>query len=217
MENEIKLSFPSKEALYAAIREEWFQRAISILEVKDESYDNRYLDTITRDLRETLTTVRVRHVLGKDYIHTVKTGGKSLHNGLSCKYEWNAALETGDFDVDTFISCAGPSEDPVDILEKALAPVRGKELVDLCRTSFTRKTILARFRASEMEICLDIGLCFGLTRSEPICEMEIELISGEVQDIRDFGELVLSSTQATYSTMSKFARCLQLLEEVHHE
>lgn len=216
MENEIKLAFPSEETLNSVVEQPWFRDAITVISEKDEVYENRYLDTVERDFRRTMTSVRVRQVIGSDYIHTVKTGGSGMQNGLSVKYEWNLVTKNRDFDIDYFLSCVFSQEDPIEVLRDALVPYRGKQMIDLCRTHFRRKTIHAKYLQSEMEICLDVGACYGLANSMPIIEMEIELIEGRVDDITLLGDLVVSNTNATYQTISKLGRCMQLLEEVDH-
>ncbi|MBQ0012369.1 MAG: CYTH domain-containing protein [Clostridiales bacterium] len=219
MENEIKIAFPSKESLFQTVEQPWFREAVTFIDEKNECYDNRYLDTTGRDLRQTRTSIRVRQVLGHEYIHTVKTGGVQIHDGLSSKYEWNWVTEEHDFDIQRFISAveADCPKDPIAVLKEVLLPIEGQPLIDLCRTSFSRRTIRAKYQQSEVEICLDVGECYGLDRHTPIIEMEIELVEGSVAEITSLGEQIVSRTGASYEEISKLGRCLLLLEEVEHD
>ena len=112
METELKLSFQSREALYAASEAPWFLDSVDILTEKTSVFENRYLDTSDRVLRDTRTTIRIRHVDGENYIHTVKTSpvalskdlDQNLLSGLTSRCEWNVETERDEFDIDFFLS-----------------------------------------------------------------------------------------------------------------
>ncbi len=218
MENEIKIAFPSEQSLYLSVEQPWFKHVVEVIHDKTEHYENRYLDTPDRDLRQTMTSIRVRHVLGQKYIHTVKTGGNQVHNGLSTKYEWNWITDEREFQVERFLHHMRISNqtDPVEILSDVLFPYKNVEFIDLCQTIFKRRTIHVKYKNSEVEICLDVGSCYGLERSAPILEMELELLRGQVEDIEALGHLVIENTGTSYQKISKLGRCMQLIEEVEH-
>ena len=221
METELKLSFPDPETLYAVTGEPWFQDAVEIRSAKTEEYENRYLDTKDRILEKSRTSMRIRHVLGQDYIHTVKTTPTAIINGsseegfsgLTSKCEWNVSTDRPEFDVDSFLREAKDSKDPYEILAAALVPVLGHELVTVCKTAFKRRTITAEYHGSTVEICLDTGSCIASGRSCLICEMEIELISGEVAPVEELGLLIREHADCKPLAISKYARCLMLMRE----
>ena len=64
-----------------------------------------------------------------------------------------------------------------------------------------------------MEACFDLGKLSAGDKSEPICELELELISGDVVDLSDLANYIVSKTTAQFSNDSKFRRCLKLLDE----
>ncbi|MBP5493072.1 MAG: CYTH domain-containing protein [Clostridiales bacterium] len=212
MEAELKLSFPSDIELYATLDAEWFLSSISILDIKKEEYCNRYLDTKERDAHQHRLSLRIRHVLGQDYIHTVKCGA-TYSGGFSKRFEWNHHSMNSEFDAGAFLKETTEEEDPKEILSEALAPILGKKLEDVCATEFVRSTITAEFSGSVVEICLDTGKCVAGDKSTPICEMEIELVRGKEQAIEDLGKIVIENTDAYEQTISKYARCLMLLEK----
>ncbi|MBR5041378.1 MAG: CYTH domain-containing protein [Clostridiales bacterium] len=221
METELKLSFPNQEALYAASEAPWFLESVDILSEKTSSFENRYLDTRDRSLRDTRTTIRIRHVDGENYIHTVKTIpvalpedlDPNLLSGLTSRCEWNVETDRSDFDIDYFLSQSKNAEDPYEVLAATLVPLSGKELVTLSKTAFTRHVITAEFEGSTLEICLDTGNCYGAGKSLPICEMEIELISGDIASVTKLGALISENTECKPLAISKLARCLQLMNE----
>jgi len=212
MESELKIMFPSTEELYEAASSTWFRNAVFQEEEKSEEYINRYFDTKEHDLLERKVTVRVRHIVGEEYVHTVKLGGKSI-DGFSQRYEWNQDSSKPQFDVTLFLEKAASCDDPIELLDAALEPVKDKELLEVCQTKFKRKTITAGFGDSIFEICFDDGFCIAGSKSMPICEMEIELISGNAQDVIDFGHLVENHSNGEFSNLSKYGRCLALLRE----
>ncbi|MBP5417061.1 MAG: CYTH domain-containing protein [Clostridiales bacterium] len=221
METELKLSFPDPETLYAVSDEPWFRKTVEIRSEKTEEYENRYLDTKDRILDKSRTSMRIRHVLGQEYIHTVKTTpampisdlSAEGFSGLTSKCEWNVSTDRPEFDVDFFLREAKDSKDPYEILAAALVPVSGKELETVCKTAFKRHTITAEFLGSTVEICLDTGSCIASERSCPICEMEIELISGDVAPVEELGLLIREHADCKPLAVSKYARCLMLMRE----
>ena len=221
METELKLSFPDRESLYAVCDSPWFLHAVEILGEKTEEYENSYLDTRDRALEGSGNSLRIRHIVGSDYIHTVKASRVSLSgetdsavkSGLTSRCEWNVSTKRPDFDIDFFLHEAKEAEDPYEILASILVPLSGSKLVAICKTEFTRQTITAMYEGSKVEICLDTGKCIALDRSLPICEMEIELISGDVSAVSKLGVLIKEYTNCQPLAVSKLGRCLSLLKE----
>ena len=103
--------------------------------------------------------------------------------------------------------------DPAETLTDVLDTVRGKDLVMICSTGFSRTVSLAGFGDSLLEVSLDFGNLSAAGSEEPICEMEIELKQGDVRDVLAFGEEILSQTKAVRNNCTKYARCLALLRE----
>ena len=216
MESELKIIFPNEKELYDIQSSTWFSNAIFTQDEKVEQYENRYLDTEDQVLLKTKTSVRVRHIVGKNYVHTVKIGGKSI-NGFSQRYEWNQETKQREFDVENFLKNAETSDDPLEILKESLAPIKGKTLIDICMTKFKRKTLTAGFGDSIFEICFDVGACIAGEKSEPICELEIELIEGNAEDVKEFGTFVMEHSNGEFSNSSKYGRCLNLLRQGKEE
>ncbi len=224
METELKLAFRDWEALYTVCESPWFLDMVEIRSEKTEEYENRYLDTKDRIFEVSRTSVRIRHIVGQDYIHTVKTSPVSLKNaedtavkaGLSSRCEWNVSTQRSEFDVDFFLREAKKADDPYEVLAAALVPACGKKLVTVCMTAFTRQTITVDFDGSTMEICLDTGDCIASGKSLPICEMEIELISGDIDAVQKLGVLIGKHADCSPLPVSKYARCLSLMKEAEN-
>ncbi len=221
METELKLAFPSEEELDSCFASNALRELFTVLEEKSEEYENVYLDTEARVLHKSRTSLRVRHVNGQDYIHTVKTSPVVLEGemteevraGLSSRCEWNVPSDSAEFDPARFLSEAASGEDPIDLLEMALRPIVEKRLQIVCSTVFTRRILVVQFRESQMEVCFDVGECQGNGRSLPICEMEIELIVGKTEDVETLGTIITSRFPCRGGSLSKYARCLLLMNE----
>lgn len=221
METELKLSFPSDELLSSCEDASWLLQSVRVTDRRTESYENRYLDTKERVLHKRRTSLRVRHIAGQDYVFTVKTApvpisgkaGEDGPSGLTSRCEWNVRSEHPDFDPRAFIESAKGSDDPLPILESAILPVMDEPLETVCMTEFRRRILEVQYMDSVLEICLDTGACLAGGKSLPICEMEIELICGDTNAVSSLGAIVMRHCNCSSGTLSKYARCLLLLNE----
>ena len=216
METEVKIAYSSDAELLAITKEEWFtdycmdEATPAVYEL-----DNTYYDTTDRALSTRGAVVRVRTY--KDaadderYEHTVKFGGK-VENGLYQRYEWNMKTSSSRFDIDEFKSKASRQDDPVEVLDEALEGLNADDLNALCRTQFVRTVYTFGYGDSIMEACFDIGKIEAGDKSEAICELELELISGDVVDLKDMAAFILENTNGKVLNESKFQRALKLMD-----
>ena len=86
METELKLAFDSEEELCASVEQPWFLDSVEIESEKTEEYENRYVDTADMLMQASRTSLRVRHVLGQQYIHTVKTSPVTIKGAGSASF-----------------------------------------------------------------------------------------------------------------------------------
>ena len=216
METEIKLGFNDKDSLLAVAGAEWFKAYC--LDTGDTSLlENTYLDT--RDLKVTGNgaMIRVRHYSGnaKDYYEfTVKYGG-GVSDGLHRRYEWNIISDTEEFDVEGFKAGAKGQSDSDDLLDKALAGITDSDIRVLCRNSFTRTMIRLKYGDSTMEACFDYGAIedgSGQVR-EYICELELELVSGRVEDIEAIAGIVTGNAPCAPFDDTKYHRTLKYIDK----
>lgn len=211
METELKLRFEQSTHLMAVLDEPWFKEFL----LPDESgvlrFRNRYFDTKDYKFRSKKAVVRVREVEDHPYIHTVKTSAGHA-DGLHQRFEWNCECDQDEFDPVFFLSQTSLGSDPVSILESVLEPAVHDEFICLFETVFTRTRMLGGYGNSIFEIALDVGEIIAGNKREPICEMEIELIEGDVRDIIAVGEMVQSHCSCVPENMSKFSRAIVMLE-----
>ncbi|MCR5803459.1 MAG: CYTH domain-containing protein [Clostridia bacterium] len=218
METECKLAFKSEEELFGILDADWFYN-ICMEHEKQEAVklSSTYYDTRDRRMTSRGGSIRVRNISDSDeeeetYEHTIKLGGK-VDNGLHQRYEWNVKTFSKSFSKEEFLDGISRSEDPSDILMEALDGITEDNLEPLCKTKFNRTVYTLGYGDSLMEACFDVGKLSAGDKSEPICELELELISGDVVDLMDMANYIVSKTNAEFSNYSKFKRCLKLLEE----
>lgn len=218
METECKLAFKNEEELFGILDADWFYN-ICMEHEKQEAVklSSTYYDTPDKRMISRGGSIRVRNISDSDeeeetYEHTIKLGGK-VDNGLHQRYEWNVKTFSKSFSKEEFLDGISRSEDPSDILIEALEGISEDDLEPLCKTKFYRTVYTLGYGDSLMEACFDVGKLSAGDKSEPICELELELISGDVVDLMDMANYIVSKTNAEFSNDSKFKRCLKLLEE----
>lgn len=211
METELKLRFEQKDLLMAVVDEQWFKELL----LPDDSgvlrLRNRYFDTKDFKFRSKKAVVRVRELEDDVFVHTVKTSAGHA-DGLHQRFEWNCECDRDEFDPAFFLSQASLGSDPATILESVLEPALNDEFVCLFETVFNRTHMIGGYGNSIFEIALDVGDIIVGKKREPICEMEIELLEGDVRDIIAVGEMVLSHCDCILENMSKYSRAIVMLE-----
>lgn len=130
---------------------------------------NTYFDTPELALQQRRMAVRER-LSGEQWLLTVKTAGQS-QSGLSRRQEWEGPTTPGALQFDTLV------DDPV--LAQDLMRLR-PTLRALFGTDFERQRWLMRWTDADIEVALDQGRIHvpGTNLSEPLLELELELLSG---------------------------------------
>lgn len=132
---------------------------------------NTYYDTPKLRLHARQTALRFRKK-GWEWLLTVKTAEPAC-GGLAMRNEWETAATPGNFD----FSHVDRSD-----LREFLETVRDR-LRPVFTTDFKRQSWLVPFGKSVIELALDQGKIESSKKGAVICEVELELISGEVGDI----------------------------------
>lgn len=167
LETEIKLSLPA-----SAARQLPAHGLLADSKPLRQRLINTYYDTPDRSLQRRRLAVRYRQK-GALSLLTVKSDA-SAPGGLAQRSEWEAPGEAGEFDfshVDSpklrrFLEAATPDLTPV------------------FSTDFTRNFwILTPRDGTRIEIALDRGKIVAGERQETICEVELELLEGDVAEL----------------------------------
>lgn len=135
-----------------------------------------YFDTEASDLRKAGLSLRIRHV-GERRIQGLKaTAGP----GIFVRTEWEREVEADRPDL------GGLDETPLKDLRHA--GELAERLRPIFATRVSRTTYPILHSDSEIELALDQGEVEDGTRSAPICEVELELKSGEPGRLLDFAQ-----------------------------
>ncbi|WP_018077425.1 CYTH and CHAD domain-containing protein [Thiobacillus denitrificans] len=133
-----------------------------------EELITRYFDTPDFSLSALGVAVRVRRA-GRHWLQTLKTEGER-HGGLSRRPEYEMPISRSKPDWEKF-----PPE------ARALVPEALRaQLVVVFETRFNRTAwLIDNHGGAEIEVALDVGEVRAGRRSQPICEIELELRAGQ--------------------------------------
>ena len=154
-----------------------------------------YYDTPTGALSARRYTLRKRMENGQP-VCTLKTPG-----GDGSRGEWEVVCDS--------ITDAIPMLCKLGVPEILLALTQ-EGLVPICAASFTRKARLVSYGDSLLELALDEGSLMGGSRTQPLCEVEVELKSGAHSAADGFAALLAQTYRLEPEPRSKFQRALSL-------
>lgn len=190
MEIELKLRLPPPAL--AALRADplWAK-----IRATRKQLDNIYFDTPQRALAQAGIGLRLRSD-GKHWVQTVKGGGTS-RAGLHQREEIEFAVD-------------GPALEWAPLAGTAFGPVL-EPLKDQLQPQFhTRfKREIRRVTGSGggvIEVAMDEGEILALERREPLCEVELELLSGPVDDLFALALLLVERHPLVLDNRSKAER-----------
>lgn len=184
---EYELKFAATEAVQKSIRdslEGWVR------------YEMRttYYDTPSGSLSARKWTLR--HRLENDtHVCTLKTPAGNARG------EWEVECGRIEDAVPLLCKLGAPSE---------LAALTEAGVVPVCGAAFTRLAAAVEHDGAVLEVALDSGRLFAGDRSEPLCEVEVELKAGEPAAADTFARVLAASFGLKPLGSSKFKRALAL-------
>ena len=217
METEAKLGFKSKDDLYGLISADFFRKfCINETEPEPVMLENTYLDTKDMDISGRGGMIRVRHYKGADsdnYEFTVKYGG-GVSGSIHKRLEWNVKSDNGSFSVEDFKKKASYKEDSLAMLTEALGNIKDDDLSVLCSNSFNRTVYDLVYGRSHIEACFDSGIISNPdgSKTDEICELELELINGNLEDLTGLADLVIEKTGCVPFGETKYSRTLAMVK-----
>ncbi len=171
---------------------------------------NTYFDTPDLALQQRRMAVRER-LAGDRWLLTVKTAGQS-QNGLSRRQEWEGPTTPGALQFDRLVDDAALAADLM-----ALRPA----LHALFCTDFERQRWVVTHAGAQIEVALDQGRIHvpGTALSEPLLELELELLSGPESALLSLADVLRQTPQGdltlTPSDTSKAQRGMALWQRTH--
>lgn len=158
---------------------------------------NAYFDTADNWFRRHDMGLRSRLKQGR-YEQTIKLAG-SQHGAMQMRPEYNVACDGVVPKLDAFPAEIWPAQADVAQLQQ--------QLIELFRTDFARQSWLLRCAdGSEVELAYDQGEIRAGHNSQPIAELELELISGNALQLFALAKTLLQQLPLRTGWQSKAAR-----------
>ncbi|MCO4087824.1 MAG: CYTH domain-containing protein [Limnohabitans sp.] len=153
---------------------------------------NTYFDTPDLALQQRRMAVRER-LAGEQWLLTVKTAGQS-HNGLSRRQEWEGPTTPGALQFDKLVDDAA--------LAQNLMTLRPNLRALFC-TDFERQRWVIAHGGAKIEVALDQGHIHvpGTDLSEPLLELELELLSGPEEALMALADVLRQTPQGSVMLM----------------
>jgi inorganic triphosphatase YgiF len=153
---------------------------------------NTYFDTPDLALQQRRMAVRER-LAGGQWLLTVKTAGQS-QNGLSRRQEWEGPTTPGALQFDTLVDDAALAQD--------LMTLRPNLRALFC-TDFERQRWVVTHDDAQIEVAMDQGRIHvpGTDLSEPLLELELELLSGPEEALMALADVLRQTPQGPVMLM----------------
>ncbi|HEY6993688.1 MAG TPA: CHAD domain-containing protein [Xanthobacteraceae bacterium] len=196
-EIEIKLGLPATSL--ARLKKIPLLRALKA-PPKRETQVSVYFDTDKHTLRKKGLMLRVRRV-GSRYVQTIKATGNS---GLFERDEWEGEIASEMPDLRLARGTA---------LEPLLSDKFCRQLRPMFETRVRRTTYPIADGERDIALTLDKGEIATGRRSEPLCEIELELKRGNGTELFDLARELTSALPAQLAFKSKSERGYELLED----
>lgn len=203
-EIELKLRFPPQ--FITAIKELPLLKDFSIAAPAEQDIFSIYFDTPDFILRKHRIALRTRKI-GDQWLQTIKSNG-TVQDGLHQHHEWEFP-----------ITADKPEFDQIQDQDLKIF-FSDKKLRDSLRPVFTtdfHRTIylIEPFEKVRLEFCLDTGKIIANNKTALICEVELELKTGNSQQLMEFSRLLQECCpfQLIPENSSKAVRGFDLLAE----
>ncbi|KAB8312530.1 inorganic triphosphatase [Erwinia endophytica] len=157
---------------------------------------NIYFETADSQLRRWDMGLRIRG-FGDHFEMTLKTAGQTV-GGLHQRPEYNVPLTEPVLDISKLPGEIWPEGCDVATLQQQLQP--------LFSTHFVREKWVLTYQNSEIEVAFDQGEVTSGELSEPLNEIELELKSGERNDLLAFADELAKMGGLRLGSLSKAAR-----------
>jgi triphosphatase len=195
---EIELKFLLTDADFMVARQ-WAELGESRASPpRTEHLKSVYFDTAEDDLARHGMVLRMR--------------GQGRRHVMTCKWQEGigGAFERGEVEVLMAASEPDPALLREDIAAAIAALTGARKLVPVYVTDVKRIAHVVRNAASEIEVAFDQGVISAGERSERVCEVEMELKSGEPAALYDLGIAFAEAFPARIGCLSKSERGLLL-------
>lgn len=202
LEIELKLRFPAEYV--AHIKQLSLLTAFSIAAPISQRLRSTYYDTPERVLGKNRIAFRIRQI-GDHWVQTIKSGG-TIAGGLHQHHECECPIAENQPDFEKIADQRLKQYFSDKHLRASLKPIF---ITDFHRTTY----LLEPSKDFRLEFCLDEGRIIADKKSVPINEIELELKSGETDQLLQFSEMLQAhcSFPLTPENMNKAKKGYALL------
>ncbi|WJV53121.1 inorganic triphosphatase [Pectobacteriaceae bacterium CE90] len=209
MSEEIELKFIVHPDTVSSLRQQlndWQSEYSHSEHLQAQQLANTYYETKDGYLRQHGIGLRVRGENGH-YEMTAKTAGKVV-GSLHQHPEYNVDLTSPQLDISLLPEDIWPEGCDVAALTQALQP--------LFSTNFRREKWAVTYAQSVIEMVFDSGEVVAGHHREPICELELELKVGRIEDLLSFANELSDVGGLRQGSLSKAARGYHLAKGNPH-
>lgn len=166
---------------------------------------NIYYDTPKLELHKSEMALRLRRV-GRQWLQTLKGGG-SVKAGMHQRNEWEVPVSRAALDFSLFENAGSQKAEWEEHLPLRLR----KKLQPVFITDFLRTSRMLDWQGAQIELCMDHGEVRTEQRSTAICELELELKSGQPRQLFELASALLEITPFELEAVSKAEQGYRLL------
>lgn len=207
MEIEMKYTIRDK-ACADSIWEDHFLNELGDVDSREAVFmKSAYFDTEDKILSKNDIAFRIR-MEGNRIVASLKWNGSS-EKGLHIREEINVPIDNPIYFLQPSADIFKESEQGRDLIDL----IGDKRLISLLEIHFLRRKLRIDTGKSIFEIAIDTGDIITSEGSKQICELEIELFSGEKEDITAIGNTLAEKYGLTPLNESKYVRGLRLIDK----
>jgi inorganic triphosphatase YgiF len=204
VETELKLRIAPEQL--ARLRRHALLKSCSVSRPVTRRIYNIYYDTPKLDLHSSEMALRLRHA-GRQWLQTLKGGG-SVQAGLHQRNEWEVPVSSAKLDFSFLTEETGPQAAE---WEEHLPQALRKKLQPVFVTDFSRTSRMLLWHGAQIELCMDHGEISTEHRSIPVCELELELKSGDPRQLFELAQAILEIVPFELEAVSKAEQGYRLL------
>ena len=201
METEIELKFFVSPDFSDILKQKIAET--KVLQHSRKELGNTYFDTADSWLRDHDIGLRIRQS-DDVYVQTVKTSGRVVA-GLHQRPEYNAEHSSNEPNLLLHPDDIWPSGREVQVLQQQILPIFA--------TNFEREQwLLSMPDGSQIEVAFDQGIVVAGDQQSPICEVELELKSGQTESLFTLARILSDQGGMRLGNLSKAARGYRLAQ-----
>lgn len=163
---------------------------------------NVYFDTPELALHQSAMALRLRQV-GNIWLQTLKGGG-AIHAGLHQRNEWEVQVNNEALDF---------SQTDAAAWDELLPEAWRERLQPVFVTDFARSSRIVVWQGAHIEVCMDQGQITAAGRKHEICELELELKSGEPRQLFELALAILDIVPFEIEMVNKAEYGFRLLAD----